>query len=155
MSTALARSTEQRSPHVHFQPPMILCVDDDPDVSWTIEMRLKAYEVTVKRAFHGMHGIWEAVRARPDLIIMDLAMPNGDGRYILRCLRANAETSAVPIIVLTGMRDPALASQLIKEGADAFLHKPLSFDELMHNISRFLDLEALPDQSLANDEPRD
>lgn len=104
-------------------------------------MRLKQYEVKVKRAFHGMHGIWEAVRARPDLIIMDLAMPNGDGRYILRCLRANPETASIPILVLTGMRDPSLAGQLINEGADAYLRKPLSFDDLLHNISRFLDLQ--------------
>lgn len=110
-------------------------------------MRLKPYDVSVKRAFHGMHGIWEAVRARPDLIIMDLAMPNGDGSYILRCLRANAETATVPIIVLTGMRDPALASRLVQEGADAFLRKPLSFDDLLHNVSRFVDLRPAADDS--------
>ena len=147
VSTLAGKSISAHGHHVTFQTPTILCVDDDPDITWTIEMRMKPYDVTVKRAFHGMHGIWEAVRSRPDLIIMDLAMPNGDGSYILRCLRANADTATVPIIVLTGMRDPALAGRLIQEGADAFLRKPLAFDELLHNISRFVDLRKLEDEA--------
>jgi DNA-binding response OmpR family regulator len=148
----MAEPVVGHGPHFPVERPTILCVDDDPDVTWTIEMRLKSYYVTVKRAFHGMHGIWEAVRQRPDLIIMDLAMPNGDGSYILRCLRANAETATVPIIVLTGMRDPALPARLIHEGADAFLRKPLSFDELMHNISRFIDLQKVDELADEADE---
>ncbi len=145
MTQAIAECASACGPHLAVQRPMILCVDDDPDVSRTIEMRLRSYDVEVKRAFHGMHGIWEAVRQRPDLIIMDLAMPNGDGNYILRCLRANNETATVPIIVLTGMRDPSLPVRLMKEGADAYLRKPLSFDELLHNMSRFIDLRKLDD----------
>jgi DNA-binding response OmpR family regulator len=146
MSTALAQPAACR-PHSQFQRPTILCIDDDPDVTWTIEVRLKAYDVTVKRAFHGMQGIWEVARARPDLIIMDLAMPRGDGSYILRCLRSKSETYVVPIIVLTGLRDPALASRMIREGANAFLHKPLAFDDLLHNMSRFVDLRRVDDES--------
>src|SRR5882724_7657990 len=96
MTRLIANQVSARRPHFEVNRPSILCVDDDPDITWTIEMRLKSYDVTVKRAFHGMQGIWEAVRARPDLIIMDLAMPNGDGAYILRCLRGNQETETVP-----------------------------------------------------------
>jgi DNA-binding response OmpR family regulator len=92
-----------------------------------------------------MQGIWEAVRKRPDLIIMDLAMPNGDGCYILRCLRDNVQTASIPIIVLTGMRDQALAARVMHAGADHFLRKPISFDELLHNMSRFIDLRPLPE----------
>ena len=147
MSTSLAQTTAGCRPHIQSQRPMILCVDDDPDISLSIQMRLKPFNVTVTRAFHGMHGICEAVRRPPDLIIMDLAMPRGDGSYILRCLRSNSETDTVPIIVLTGLRDPALASRLIREGANAFLHKTLSFDDLLHNMSRFVDLRKVDDES--------
>lgn len=146
MSTSLAQTTAGCRPHIQSQRPMILCVDDDPDISLSIQMRLKPFNVTVTRAFHGMHGICEAVRRPPDLIIMDLAMPRGDGNYVLRCLRMNRETSTVPIIILTGMRDPAIVSRLISAGADGFLRKPLSFDDLLHNISRFVDLSPRNDE---------
>lgn len=140
MLTASASRMSRLAPHIQVCRPTILCVDDDPDVTRSIEMRLKAFDVTVNCALHGMQGIWKSALARPDLIIMDLAMPKGDGRFALRCLRANAVTKAVPIIVLTGMRDPALAIKLIDEGADAFLRKPISFNELLECISRFIDL---------------
>lgn len=123
-----------------LREPMILCVDDDPDIAMAIEMRLRPYSVTVELAFYGMQGIWEALRKRPDLIIMDLAMPNGDGHYILECLRTNDETSMIPTIVLTGLRDPNLRRQVLRAGADVFLRKPIDFDKLFHNMSRFVTL---------------
>ena len=61
----------------------------------------------------------------------------------------------MPIIVLTGMRDPALASRLIQEGADAFLRKPLAFDDLLHNISRFIDLRKIDDEADDNQSQND
>lgn len=143
-----------KSDVVQSHTPLVLCIDDDPDISWAIETRLKAFDIVVRRAFHGMHGIWEAIRKRPDLIIMDLAMPNGDGAYILRCLRGSRDTANVPIIVLTGMRDPSLPTRLINQGADAFLHKPVAFDELKHTISRFIDLRPHADAG-DDDEPSD
>ena len=120
--------------------PTILCIDDNPDVSYAIELHLRAFDVRVVRAFHGMHGFAEASRHHPDLIVMDLAMPNGDGATILECIRRNARVAATPVIILTAMRDPVLKRRLFALGADGFLSKPLSFDDLAHEISRFVDL---------------
>lgn len=138
LATAPAATGKPHFDQAHT--PLVLCIDDDPDISWAIEMRLKNYDVVVRRAFHGMHGIWEAIRKRPDLILMDLAMPNGDGSYVVRCLRGSRETAGVPIVVLTGMRDPSLPNRMIRLGADAYITKPVAFDELKHQMSRFIDL---------------
>jgi DNA-binding response OmpR family regulator len=120
--------------------PTILCIDDDPEVSGAIELRLSKFDVHLIRAFHGMHGYAEALVHRPDVIVMDLRMPRGDGATILECLRRNQQTAAIPVIVLTGMRDPRLKRRLLNLGADEFLCKPLRLDELTRSLSRFVDL---------------
>jgi DNA-binding response OmpR family regulator len=103
-------------------------------------MRLNRYEVNMIRAFHGMHGYAEALARKPDVIIMDLRMPNGDGATILECLRRNRQTADIPVIVLTGMRDRRLKHRLLSLGADAYLTKPLLLDDLARTLSRFVDL---------------
>ncbi len=142
MSLVSDESLNVQGPHVRPTRPVILCVDDDPEISRTIEVRLRSYDVEVRRAFHGMQGLWESMRKRPDLIIMDLAMPNGDGCHVLRCLRSNKQTASIPVIVLTGMRDPALSARVMNSGADQLLRKPVSFDVLLKCMNRYLDLRS-------------
>jgi CheY-like chemotaxis protein len=126
--------------------PLILCVDDDPEISRTIELRLRSFDVRVERAFYGTQGLWNAVTKRPNLIIMDLAMPNGDGQSVLECLKRNTRTADIPVIVLTGMRDRTLSKRLFHSGASQYLRKPIPFDDLFHEINRFIDLrERAPD----------
>lgn len=126
--------------------PRILCIDDDPDIQTTIELRMRQYDVEVEHAFYGMQGIVETVNKLPDLILMDLAMPNGDGHYLLNCIRKNNSTAGIPIIVLTGMRDPAIKADIMRMGADVFLNKPIRFDDLLHHISRFIDIKERPNE---------
>jgi DNA-binding response OmpR family regulator len=128
------------SDETQVRTPVIMCVDDDPGIQSAIEMRLRCYDVSVRHTYYGMQGIWESIRDSPDLIILDVAMPNGDGRYVLQCLRSNKNTARVPIIVLTGMRDPNLMRELVLAGADQYLHKPISGDQLVHQIGRFVTL---------------
>ena len=123
--------------------PTVLCIDDDPEVSGAIERRLSRYDVHLIRAFHGMHGYAEALARKPDVIVMDLRMPNGDGATILECLRRNQQTAAIPVIVLTGMRDRRLKYRLLNLGANEFLYKPLPLDELTRTLGRFVDLHEL------------
>lgn len=120
--------------------PRILCVDDDPDFHTTIELRMRKYDVEIEPAYHGMQGIFEAAHTSPDLILMDLAMPNGNGEYLLDVIKRNSATCGIPVIVLTGMRDPGLKKCIMAAGADVFLHKSVPFDELVHQMSRFIDL---------------
>jgi DNA-binding response OmpR family regulator len=121
--------------------PRILCVDDDPDFQTTIELRMRKYDVEIEHAFFGVQGFVEASQSLPDLILMDQAMPHGNGEYLLEVIKRNDATATIPVIVLTGMRDPKLKSRLLKSGAEAYLQKPVHFDELVHQISRFIDLK--------------
>jgi len=120
--------------------PMVLCIDDDPEISETIALRLQQYNVDVLRAFHGMHGLWLAIRCRPDLIITDVRMPQGGGGYIIERLRSHSVTCGLPIIVLTGQRNPQLEASLRRFGVEQYLTKPISFDELAAEVSKFVPL---------------
>jgi len=143
----------ERPTHVCQSTPTILCIDDDPDISGALERRLSQFDVHLIRAFHGMHGYAEALAHKPDVIVMDLRMPRGDGTTILECLRRNRQTAGIPVIVLTGIRDRRLRHHLLELGADAFLQKPLPLDELTLTLSRFVELRKRANETVAPQEP--
>ncbi len=122
--------------------PRILFVDDDPDIQTTFEMKMRPYRVMIDHAYFGTQGIVEALRTKPDLILMDIAMPNGNGEYLLETVKRNPATAQIPVIVFTGMRDPTIRNRILRQGAEGFLQKPALFDDLIHEISRFVDLQA-------------
>jgi CheY-like chemotaxis protein len=105
-----------------------------------IALRMRSFDVRVERAFFGTQGLCSAVQDQPDLIIMDLAMPHGDGQYVLEHLKRNRQTRDIPVIVLTGKRDQQLSQQLLRSGAAQYLRKPVLVDELVREIGRFVEL---------------
>jgi response regulator RpfG family c-di-GMP phosphodiesterase len=121
--------------------PTILCIDDDPQIPEAIGLRLNQYEVNLLSACHGMHGFWLAMTNRPRLIITDVNMPQGAGDYVVDCLRHNCDTRDIPIIVLTGQRDPQLENRLRHSGTDEYLVKPVHFDRLREAIFKHLPLK--------------
>jgi DNA-binding response OmpR family regulator len=127
----------------------VLCIDDDPDVSKALKIRLAAYNVEVLRAFNGMQGYWTAIGDRPDAIICDMCMPEGEGNYIISRLKSHPLTENVPLIVLTGQTNPALKRMMLNLGVDAYLFKPLDFDQLLRELRAHL---AIPDQPVGRDQ---
>ena len=121
--------------------PSILSIDDDPQICESISLRLNQYEVNVLSACHGMHGFWLAMTNRPQLVITDVNMPQGAGDYVVECLRQNTDTHHIPIIVLTGLRDPGLEARMRHAGADEYLHKPVQFDRLREAIEKYVALK--------------
>jgi DNA-binding response OmpR family regulator len=118
----------------------VLCIDDDPQISEAIALRLRQYDVEVLRAFHATHGLWLAMTCWPDLTITDICMPQGGGSYVMECLRHNPATHDIPIIVLTGHRDPQLEASARQLGIEDFLTKPVRFDDLRAAIQKVIPL---------------
>jgi DNA-binding response OmpR family regulator len=118
--------------------PTILCIDDDLDVLGAIELRLREFDVNLVRAFDGMEGFGEAVTCKPDVIVMDLDMPYGDGMTMLECFRRNSDTERTPVIILTGLNDPTLKQRILNMGANQFLRKPVRFDDLRRELEQFI-----------------
>lgn len=121
----------------------ILCIDDDPAVPAAIQARLSRFDVECHAAFFGMHGIWLTITEKPDLIITDMRMSNGEGSYVVQCLKARHDTCEIPIIVLTGRRDLETEQAMLLLGVQSYLHKPVHFDQLLAEIKKHVALRPL------------
>jgi DNA-binding response OmpR family regulator len=114
--------------------PKILIVDDDPDLRRGLNLRLRANHFDTAYATDGFSAIAMAQTERPDLIILDIGLPAGDGFIVLDRLQQSAQLSSIPVIVLTA-RDPQYnRERTLKAGACAFLQKPADNNELMDVI---------------------
>jgi CheY-like chemotaxis protein len=127
--------------------PKVLCVDDDPDVSQAIKVRLDGLGIEVLRAFSGMQGYWGCLDIKPDVVITDLTMPDGEGNYLLYRLKEHPLTKGIPVIVLTGQVNPAIRREMLSRGVDTYLKKPLVFEDLLEQLKRHIDFP--PTQELA------
>jgi DNA-binding response OmpR family regulator len=116
----------------------ILIVDDDPDVRLGLHLRLKANHYDVIFAADGMASIAEARKHIPDLIILDLGLPAGDGFSVMERLKANDSLSLIPVIVLSARDRAANMDRVLKAGAKAFLQKPVDNAQLLSVIRQVL-----------------
>jgi len=118
--------------------PKILVVDDEPDVVDLIGFNLKAAGFTVVTADDGATALKRARQDLPDLIVLDVMLPNVDGLETCRVLRREAATADIPIILLTARAaemDRVIGLEL---GADDYVTKPFSPRELVLRIRKLL-----------------
>jgi CheY-like chemotaxis protein len=87
--------------------------------------------VTLISAMRPQLGLDLAGQHHPDLVLLDLDLPDMPGEEVLRRLRAEPSTAEVPVVILSADARPPLISRLLKEGARAFLTKPLDVKELL------------------------
>jgi CheY-like chemotaxis protein len=89
-------------------------------------------------ALQGLVGIELAREHRPDLVLLDLHLPDMHGSEVLRRLRADERTSSVPVVVISADATPTAVEELLALGADAYLTKPLDLDEFLRTLEQFL-----------------
>jgi DNA-binding response OmpR family regulator len=120
-------------------PPRILVVDDELDIArlikWTLE---RTGEATVDIATTGSSALELVSRTLPDLLVLDLNLPPPDGTEVCRLLRARPATAALPIIMLTARTSEADRVLGLDLGADDYLTKPFSLQELAARIRAVL-----------------
>ena len=123
--------TEQES------KPVVLAVDDTPENLDVVKGLLSAQYV-VKAAINGMMALKIAEKKPPDLILLDIRMPNMDGYEVCRKLKANEATADIPVIFLTGESDAASAADAQAAGAAGYITKPIDPDALLAQIDTCL-----------------
>src|ERR1041385_7387164 len=112
----------------------ILIVDDDPDLRHALRLRLRANHYETVQAVDGYSAIALAYKEHPNLIILDLGLPAGDGFVVLNRLQRDDKLSTIPVIVLTA-RDPQSSEERsLQSGATAFFQKPADNAELLSVI---------------------
>ena len=116
----------------------ILVVDDEQDLVWAVRRSLSDEGHEVLTAYDGMEALAIARRHRPDLVILDIAMPRLDGLQVCRRLRRDPTLAAVPILFLTvhsGIQDRIKG---LDEGGDDYLTKPFDLEELKARVRALL-----------------
>ncbi len=112
----------------------ILYVEDNDDNVYVVKSRLIRWAHTVLVAVDGRQGIEMALAERPDLILMDLSLPELDGWEATRRLKAAAETKAIPIIALSAHAMAGDRERALDAGCDDFDTKPIDFIRLRGKI---------------------
>jgi DNA-binding response OmpR family regulator len=115
----------------------IMVVDDDPDLRHALSIRLRANQFDILKVCDGYSAIALAQKERPDLIILDLGLPAGDGFVVLKSLRQFPALANIPIIVLTARDPQAFKKKTLDSGAVAFFQKPVENKVLLAAI-RFI-----------------
>lgn len=113
----------------------ILVIDDDPNVAELIKLILKPRGLLIYHAINGQEGLKQAYELQPDLIILDIMMPEQDGYEVCARLR---ELSDVPIVMLTAKSQSSDVTRGFAVGADDYVKKPFSNDELVSRIESLL-----------------
>ena len=119
-------------------PGKILIVDDEPDIVEFISYNLKSKGYLIAAAKDGVEAIRKAKDFRPDLILLDIMMPNKDGIETIRELRAMHEFDDTVIIFLTALNDEKYEIEGLKIGADDFISKPIKPELLATRIGSAL-----------------
>ena len=135
---AYARSPEQ--PVAHSDAPVVV-VEDDEITRRLLERVLTLQGFTVRTAADGQE-FAQVLRQRPlpRLVLLDVELPKVSGFRLLTLLRQHPQTSAIPVVMLTGRTDNKDLMQGLSLGADAYLSKPVSVDSLRQSIERVLGL---------------
>lgn len=149
MSGSVDSGSSRPLPQVHVrQRPIVLVVDDDPDIADFLHSRLRKFGADMLHAQSGAEGFRLACRHRPNLIVSDFHMSDGDGLFLLRRLQADPGASGIPVILLTGREiDVAIKHELtravpLKSGGLRIIRKAPDMTELFDAMQRFLPVPA-------------
>ena len=118
--------------------PVILAADDDPDIRELVAFRLERSGYTVLQAADGEEALALALEHKPDLAVLDVMMPKMDGFEVVRRLRAEEATKRMPIIMLTARAQDSDVEEGFESGADDYLRKPFSPQELRARVQSIL-----------------
>lgn len=121
--------------------PTLLTVDDSKALRLFVQQALGPFDCEVHETSNGYNAFFAIERVRPDLILLDVAMPVMDGVETLTRLKAAPELTAIPVIMLTSPADHAVLPRLTTLGAAGILQKPFNEAALIDKVRGVLELK--------------
>lgn len=138
-------------------PERIVYIDDDPDLRSLVRDVVEAQEFPGAFAICGSGDeFFKRVRVlQPQLILLDLQMPDMDGPDVLEMMQRDPETEGLPVILLTGVTDLSMIKVYKKLGVMGVLHKPINTETLLSDIEKIWDQYAADEDDAAVEEGED
>lgn len=118
--------------------PSALVIDDDKLLLRLVELNLAKLGIKVIQADNGRDAIRLALEEKPDLILLDIMMPQMDGFEVIRQLKAIKETSSIPVVMLTAKSNPEDRERCHELGAVGYITKPFRLEELRGLVQKIL-----------------
>lgn len=116
----------------------ILLIDDEEEMVEMVSADLAAAGYAMITALESLQGIEKAKAENPDVILLDIMMPEIDGYEICKKLKAMDETQNIPIIFFTAMGSADLEEKIVDAGGADYIRKPFEYQELLHKIEKAL-----------------
>lgn len=137
-STQIKQAKERLS-RLNMKPsPLVLIVEDDPDSRLMLRYLLEMWDYRVAEANDGDEAVDFVRQTRPDLILMDVRLPNLDGLGATRRIRSLGEMDGMPIIFLSACAENLYRQQALDAGGNDYLVKPIDFQQLESTIERHI-----------------
>ncbi len=124
--------------------PLVLVIEDNPEMNRFITGTLGT-EYRTATALNGQEGLEQALTLHPDLILSDVMMPQMSGDQFVHQLRTYPELDTTPVILVTAMADDELRVQLLRKGAQDYLMKPFSVEELRARVGNLIAIKRVRD----------
>jgi len=123
--------------------PKILVVDDDPDLVETVSMMLESRNYDVIPAYGGMEGLKKARSEKPDLVVLDVMMPDKDGFEVCKEMKADPQLAGIPVLLLTAVASKISETRYttrmgMETEADDYVAKPVEPEEIVRRVERLL-----------------
>ena len=127
-------------------PRKVLIVDDEPNIVTALEFLLRRSGYDVQLASNGAEALQQVDAYRPDLVLLDVMMPVKSGYEVCQTLRERPELAQMKIVMLSAKGSEAEINKGMSLGADLYITKPFSTQELVAAINRLFDRDGAPKQ---------
>ena len=120
---------------------LLIVEDNDKNMKLARDV-LQAKGYTTLEAVNGEDGVWLALEHKPDMVLMDIQLPDIDGLEAFTRIRANAGTATIPLVAFTASVTPMDRSRITDAGFDGFISKPINLKEFLETVRRTLEGQA-------------
>jgi len=122
----------------------ILIIDDNPDIGNIIKSALEFDNIEILTALTPEDGLFKAKYKNPEVILLDLFLPNMNGFEVYKSLKNDVRTSKIPVIIITGHTDKATITMVKELGLSGIFYKPFQLGKLRKKIAMYLDGKLQP-----------